>query len=183
MGQHSFLISVCGETPVDGVEAGLLLCVFVLSPCLQRRQNCREMQNHFIKNTRCPFSKLKAACCCGHIFVYLYHLHLELCKSSGEWDEHLKPGEGGSIWKYKTCPVQLHVLPPTRAVTRSWPVLCSALPPLYFFFQLSLLSLFLYPIKLGGGGVGERNKTDGYNGAKSCPAVFSAAISLTIPRK
>lgn len=57
-----------------------------------------------------------------------------LRKSSGEWDEYLNPREGGGIWKYKTCPVQLHVLPLTRAVTHSWPVLCTALPSLFFAF-------------------------------------------------
>lgn len=89
----------------------------------------------------------------------------------------------GSIWKYKTCPVQLHVLPLTVAVTCSWPVLCTPPPLLFFLIFLFIITSFLNPIKLGGGDVGERNKTDGSNGAKSCPAVFSAAISLTIPRK
>lgn len=45
------LISVCGKTPVDGVKAELLPCVFVELPCLQRTQNYQEVQTLFIKNT------------------------------------------------------------------------------------------------------------------------------------
>lgn len=68
------------------------------------------------------------------IFLFIYNTcTYSAVQSSGEWDEYLKPRGGGNIWKYKTCPVQLRALPPPRAVTCSWPVLCTALPPLFFF--------------------------------------------------
>lgn len=55
-----------------------------------------------------------------------------LRKSSGERDEFLKPGAGGALGSTDPAPCSC-ALPPSRAVTRRWPVLRFPSTPPFFF--------------------------------------------------
>lgn len=93
MGWHSCLFLVCDKTPVDAVEAGLLLYVF----------NCLSPESTELLGNANPFHQeylmpifLAESCvpAWAYFCLFITPAFTALCKSSGDWDEHLKPGEG-----------------------------------------------------------------------------------------